>query len=83
MLLIYFQFRRTVADITKPEHDDFYLIRWLNGMYKILYSRVKMYYLTENSETNHLNSTLARNWDAAAAEKMLREVFQLFYALFS
>lgn len=28
----YFQFRRTVADITKkPEHDDFYLVRWLNG----------------------------------------------------
>ncbi|XP_055323322.1 SEC14-like protein 4 [Sitodiplosis mosellana] len=39
------KFRRTVADITKPEHDDFYLIRWLN----------------------------ARNWDANAAEKMLRE----------
>lgn len=27
----YLQFRRTVADITKPEHDDYYLIRWLNG----------------------------------------------------
>lgn len=52
-------------------------------MCKRLYSRVKIYYSDENSETNHLNYTLARNWDSAAAEKMLREVFQLFYALFS
>lgn len=28
---ILFQFRRAVADVTKPEHDDFFLIRWLNG----------------------------------------------------
>lgn len=28
------KFRRTVADITKPEHDDFYLIRWLNGEFE-------------------------------------------------
>lgn len=28
---------------------------------------------------NQLNSILARNWDANAAEKMLREVFQFIY----
>lgn len=32
-----FQFRRAVSDITKPHHDDYYLIRWLNGtIYTIL-----------------------------------------------
>lgn len=25
------KFRRAVADVTKPEHDDFFLIRWLNA----------------------------------------------------
>lgn len=26
------QFRRSVADILQPQHDDYFLLRWLNGM---------------------------------------------------
>ncbi|XP_063620541.1 SEC14-like protein 2 [Cydia splendana] len=39
------KFRRSVKDVTKPEHDDHFLLRWLR----------------------------ARQWDAEAAEKMLRD----------
>lgn len=41
-----FQFRRSVSDVLKPEHDDYFLVRWLR----------------------------ARQWNAEAAEKMLRDV---------
>ncbi|CAG9864035.1 unnamed protein product [Phyllotreta striolata] len=41
------KFRRSVHDILEPQHDDYYLLRWLR----------------------------ARNWNAEAAEKMIRESF--------
>lgn len=28
-----FQFRRNVADIIRPEHDDYFLLRWLRGLF--------------------------------------------------
>lgn len=30
-VLLSLQFRRQVVDILKPEHDDYYLVRWLRG----------------------------------------------------
>lgn len=30
-LLLLFQFKRSVHDILKPDHDDFYLVRWLRA----------------------------------------------------
>lgn len=30
-LISQLQFRRQVADVLKPEHDDYYLLRWLRG----------------------------------------------------
>lgn len=31
MLNFIFQFRRSVQDCLKPEHDDHFLLRWLRG----------------------------------------------------
>lgn len=31
-----FQFKNRVNDIAKPDHDDYYLIKWLKGLYNSL-----------------------------------------------
>lgn len=75
-----FQFRRAVSDVTKPHHDDYYLIRWLNGTIcscAIRNSRTSLKFaLRFNCSIFVLFFFLftARNWNAEAAEHMLREV---------
>ena len=45
---LFFQFKERLKDVLKPCHDDFYLLRWLRGIFISALHKVKyMYFWTD------------------------------------
>jgi hypothetical protein len=69
------QFREAVKDCKLPESDDVYLLRWLVGI--VAWSLCRFFRIGLTRYFFFLN--LARDFDLAKSEKMLRNVSALIF----
>lgn len=77
--LLLVQFRNSVGDILKEDHDDYFLLRWLRGnCYLFIFI-----YIFFNSLLFKIKCIFlfiaARKWNRLEAEKMLRAVKLINY----